>query len=260
MHVLPVSTSPRCEAPRTARLTAAVVPHGCLSAGERDQMFGLMRAYYAGVDRAHFEQDLEEKHSVIVLRDRRSARIQGFSTLMRLDVRVDARDIAAFFSGDTIIDREYWGDTVLSRAWGQVVFAEADGLAAAHPGLPVFWFLICSGYKTWRFLPLFFRRFYPNPDGPTPPDCQRVIDALGTSKFGDQYDARSGIVRLRAATPLRAGVADVSDRRLRDPLVRFFTRSNPGHASGDELACLAELSRANLTRSAERMLARPIAD
>ena len=31
---------------------------------------------------------------------------------------------------------------------------------------------------------------------------------------------------------------------------------NPGHLDGDELACIAELSRANLTRAGVRMVSR----
>ena len=30
-----------------------------------------------------------------------------------------------------------------------------------HRGTPVYWFLISKGYRTYRFLPVFFNRFYP---------------------------------------------------------------------------------------------------
>ena len=63
-----------------------------------------------------------------------------------------------------------------------------------------------------------------------------------------------GIVRFRRANPLRPGVAEVTERRLRDPLVEFFIRMNPGHAQGDELACLVPISRSNLTPAGLRML------
>ena len=105
---------------------------------------------------------------------------------------------------------------------------------------------------------MFFREFYPNADGPTPPHIKRILDALGARKFGDQYLAEPGIVRLRTATPLRRGIADVTAERLRDPQVAFFARMNPGHARGDELACLTELSRANLTRAGRRMVSSPL--
>src|SRR5213075_2399216 len=122
-------------------------------------------------------------------------------------------------------------------------------IVASRPGVSIYWFLICSGYKTWRFLPVFFREFYPNATIETPDRVRRILDALAAQKFGGEYCRESGIVRFRTATPLRRGVATVTDQRLRDPHIAFFTRVNPGHSHGDELACLAEVSRANLTRA-----------
>ena len=104
---------------------------------------------------------------------------------------------------------------------------------------------------------MFFREFYPNPDAPTPASVRRLIDTLGSARFGDQYLADAGVVRFRQATPLRRGIADVTDERLRDPRIAFFTQANPRHADGDELACLAPLSRANLTRAGLRMISDP---
>lgn len=258
MAVSSTLTSPRCDDLR--RLAAEAIPRARLTTEERDAMYALLNLYFAGTGRARFDADLDEKDTVILLRDSASGRIQGFSTLMRMTAAIDGEEIVAFFSGDTIIDRRYWGETILSRMWAQVVFGEVDAIAERCPSTRIYWFLICSGYKTWRFLPLFFRRFYPNADEPTPPASQRMLDALGARKFGDQYIPGSGIVRFRAATPLRRGVADLTDERLRDPDVSFFARMNPGHAEGDELACLAELSRSNLTRAALRMTARPVSE
>ena len=232
------STSPRFESAER-RLAGAVASRTTVE--ERDEMYALFASYFAGTDRARFESDLAEKDGVILLRDR--DRICGFSTFKW----IDAGEIVAFFSGDTIVDREYWGETVLSRMWAKIAFAKADQIDRK-----VYWFLISSGYKTWRFLPVFFREFYPNPDLPTPPEIQSVIDHLGAHKFADEY--ANGIVRFRNATPLRRGVAEITEERLRDPLIAFFARANPGHANGDELACLTEVSRTNLTRAGQRML------
>jgi len=88
---------------------------------------------------------------------------------------------------------------------------------------------------------------------PSPFDRQ-VMQTLATKKFGDDYHSDLGIVRFRRANPLRPGVAEVTDRKLRDPLVEFFVRMNPGHSQGDELACLVPISRSNLTRAGLRML------
>lgn len=252
--VLPTWTSPRCDGGGDRRLCGSVVSRASLTVDERDQMYALLETYFSGTERTRFEDDLSEKEAVILLRGVGSGRIQGFSTLMRMTTHVDTQDVVAFFSGDTIIDRGFWGDTVLTRIWAQTVFTEAARLMGERPGLRVYWLLICSGYKTWRFLPVFFREFYPNVETPTPPYYQRLLDTLATHKFGDQYLQGSGIVRFRTATPLRRGIAEVTVERLRDPQVAFFARMNPGHADGDELACLAELSCSNLTRAGQRMV------
>lgn len=254
MIALSTPTSPRFEAACEHRLTGAVVARANLSVRERAEMYQLFEAYFAGTTRTQFEADLAEKELVVLLRAGGNESIQGFSTLMRIEARVDGRDITAFFSGDTIVAREYWGETELSRLWSRTVFAEADRIRAQNPEARAYWFLICSGYKTWRFLPVFFREFYPNPDAPTPAHTQNILDTLGERKFGSDYHKESGIVRLRTATPLREGVADVTEQRMRDPRIAFFTQRNPGYLQGDELACLTEIARANLTRAGERML------
>jgi hypothetical protein len=236
------------------RLAGSVVRCESLTTCDRNEMYELLESYFAATSRIRFETDLAEKEAVVLLRDVNGGWIRGFSTFMRLSATIDRQDVVAFFSGDTIVAHQFWSETVLSRLWSRTVFAEADRIIAARPATRVYWFLICSGYKTWRFLPVFFREFYPNPDTPTPAGVRRILDGLGDLKFGEQYDARSGVVRFPRATPLRRGVADVTEQRLNDPRVEFFARVNPGHVNGDELACLTEITRSNLTRAGERMV------
>jgi hypothetical protein len=253
MDVLPTLKSPLCESLSGKGLTGSVVPRESLTTVDRDRMYDLLSTYFAGTMRDRFESDLQEKESVVLLRDARGW-IQGFSTYMRIETPIDGQDIVAFFSGDTIVAREYWGETILSRLWSQTVFTEADRIVAERPAAQVYWFLICSGYKTFRFLPLFFREFYPHPAAATPPDISTILHSLGHRKFGPHYDPTCGIVRLPHATPLRHGVADLTVHRLRDPLVAFFTAMNPRHTEGEELACLTRISRTNLTRAGERLV------
>lgn len=253
-----MSRSPRCDGEPTADDRPAAAPaqlDGCvrrvaeLEPREREQMRALLQRYFEDVAPARFAADLDEKEWAVLLRDR-AGQLQGFSTLMRLRASVDGRPVVGFFSGDTIIDREHWGGTALPRLWAQHVFALAAEVREAR----VFWFLISSGYKTYRFLPTFFRTFYPAYSAPTPPEMQRTLDALALLKFPDEYDPARGVVRLAQATPLRAGVADLTPERRGDPHVAFFAAANPGHADGDELACLTEIAPSNLTPAGRRML------
>jgi len=227
LHGLAPSTSARSSVVRRAGLTRR----------DRDAMFALYTTYFATTDRVTFERDLAEKEWVILLCDE-EGRIDGFSTLMRLRVG----DATVFFSGDTIVARHRWGTFDLPRLWAQHVFAHADANA--------YWFLISSGWRTYRFLPLFFRDFYPHDRTMKP-----LLDTIAAAKFGDAYDPRTGVVRLATPAPLREGVSDPG-ARLHDPHVRFFVEANPGHADGDELACLVRVGIDNLTLAGLRMIGR----
>lgn len=231
-------------------LTGTVQPVAVLSETEKDRMYLLLCDNFTNTAREVFEADLAEKEWVVLLRGERSGIIQGFSTLMQLDLETENGPVTAFFSGDTIIQRKFWGQTVLPRLWSRHVFK----LAAAMTGRTVYWFLICSGYKTYRFLPVFFREFYPCCTRPTPPGIRQLMETLGLSKYPDEYDTTAGVIRFRHPAALREGIADMTSRRLRDPHIAFFQRVNPGHVRGDELACITEISPNNVTLAGKRML------
>lgn len=251
-----INASPTLKSPRFeigARLSGQVKCVADLSARERDEMYGLLSSYFANTSRQQFECDLAEKDWVIILCETMTNSVQGFSTLMKLRLTIAGEPAVIFFSGDTIIGREYWGEMVLPKLWGRHVFGLADQIRDAR----VYWFLISSGYKTYRYLPLFFREFYPSHGRPTPPPVKQMLDQIGQFKFGGGYDAESGVIRFQKASPLQPGVAEITPHRLIDPHIAFFLSANPGHDNGDELACLAELSRDNLTPAGRRMVGPP---
>jgi hypothetical protein len=233
------------------KLTAQLVDVTDVTPPQREEMFALMHDHYANVRRHVFEADLADKRWVILVRDAASDGLCGFSTQTVLEAEVGGRPVKALFSGDTIIRRDCWGDQALSHTWGRFALALID----AHPCEEWYWFLISQGYKTYRFLPLFFHEFYPRHDAATPGPMQAVLDALARDHYPEAYDAAGGVIR---ATPLQyrlhPGVAGVTPERLRDPHVCFFHTRNPGHSCGDELCCLAPLTRANFTRAAYRVI------
>jgi len=233
------------------RLAGKLVNVSDVTAARRDEMFTLMDEHYANVRRELFESDLASKQWVICIFDPVSDRLCGFSTQTLLDAEVEGRPVKALFSGDTIIHRERWGDHALSHVWGRLALSIID----AQPGEELYWFLISKGYKTYRFLPVFFHKFFPRHDMPTPPRMKAVMDALALSRWPTEYDAPTGIIR---ATPsqyrLCEGLADVTPERLTDPHVRFFQAKNSGHIRGDELCCLAPLTRENFTPAAYRVI------
>lgn len=233
------------------KLDGKVVPRERVSQTEQDQMFALMDGHYAGVQRHRFDADLAEKQWVIQVSDPCAGVLCGFSTQMLLEVKMSGQPAKALYSGDTIIDRQYWGQYALAQMWGRLAIA----LIAAFPDQDFYWFLISGGYKTYRFLPVFFNEFYPRVDVMTPRWATALIDAFGRQKYPQEYDRSAGVIRNGVCNyRLREGVADITPGRLRDSNVRYFAERNPGWARGDELCCLAPLTRTNFTPAAYRMI------
>ena len=224
------------------RLSARVVPRADFDAALLGPLWDLYARYYTPTDRAVFESDFRAKDWAIVLSDA-TGRDVGFSTVAEQVDRLDGQRVRTLFSGDTIIERSHWGEQTLPFRWVEL----AGAIKARDPGTPLYWLLISKGHRTYRLMPGFTYSHYPNPDGPTPAPVRRLMDHLGRSRFGAAYDAGAGIVRAGdLPTRLRADLDGAGAGAARNAHIRFFTARNPGHAKGDELLCLCELSPENL--------------
>lgn len=231
-------------------LTNTVVPRADLTSADVQSMFDVFRESFEGTTLDIFQRDLCSKNWVILLQDGENGKLQGFSTLALYETTFDGKPLSVVYSGDTIIRPAYWGTPELPRSWIRTVLEKSAGLPQ-----PLYWLLISSGYKTYRFLTVFYKEFYPCHNCPTPPEMQALMDHLATQRFGDEYQPELGVVRFaKGATPLRSGVAEVTDERLHDPHVAFYVARNPGHIQGDELVCLTRVHPDNFTAAGKRVL------
>jgi hypothetical protein len=222
-----------------------------VTAGDRAAMLALMRRHYVNVQPSVFFSDLDEKRWVIVVREPATGALCGFSTQTLLEIELDGQVVRALFSGDTIIDRQHWGDPALSHVWGQFALSLID----RYGDEPLYWFLLSQGFRTYRFLPLFFHEFYPRSGNAMQQELEAAVRALASSRYGSHFDLAAGVVRSHPQQySLRDGVADITTERLRNEHVRFFRDANPGHARGDELCCIAPLTRENFTAAAYRVI------
>lgn len=234
------------------RLSAMPVERVTLSAFEIDRMFSLYSASYCDAQRELFDQDLEDKTHCIILRDAYGI-IQGFSTLKLYTTRWRDASLRVIFSGDTIIDTAHWGSQQLAFAWIRL----AGELQRQAPDMPFYWFLICKGHRTYRYLRAFAHDYAPRVDAVTPPATQALMDHLAVQRFGTAYNAENGV--LSFAKPqgrLTPALAEVSEAHCRLPDVAYFLKRNPHYARGDELVCLCELSLTNLRPMAQRLFRR----
>lgn len=213
-------------------LQARVRRVASLTRPELDAMWTLFESAYAGARREAFERDLSEKHHVIVLKDHRR-QLQGFSTLLRLEVE----GACVVFSGDTIVSPGFWGQTALQRAFIWYLMTQRH----ARPATPVYWFLITKGYRTYLLISRYFPNHWPRHSAPLPDSEAALLDTLCKAKFGDAWDAGSGLLRYAGPDAVRLSqtLAHVPKRLEQDPDVNFFLQKNPRWAEGDELCCLA---------------------
>lgn len=230
-------------------MNGRLIPRQAVDAPCAAAMYRLLRRHFLGVDRDGFRADLAEKNWVLLLEDG-SRRLVGFSTLLLYEDRLSGQRHTVVYSGDTIVEPASRGSPALARTWIRGV----RRLHARQGAGRLWWLLITSGFRTYRFLPVFCRRFYPRHASSTTDELRARRDRLARRRFGDRYDPTTGIVRLARPQRLRPGLRELPAGRLDDPHVALFARLNPGHAEGDELVCLAELGDANLTRAGLRML------
>jgi hypothetical protein len=226
------------------------VPQTTLTDRQRAEMLALLQAHFTGLTESQFNRDLAEKNWVILLEDA-EGRLRGFSTLLCYTSWFGGEPLQVVYSGDTIVDRSSWGSTALARTWIGAIHALRERIGAASRW---YWLLITSGFRTYRFLPVFWREFWPRWDAATPPGTQALLDALARERFRAAFDASTGVVRFAVPQVLREELRDLPAGRLQDSHVAFFNQRNPGSGRGDELACLCELSDANLTAAGRRML------
>lgn len=223
------------------KLEAHIVPVAALDDNRIAEMLDLMDAHYEGVTLEGLLADLRAKDRVILLT--RGGRLRGLSTQTWFWHGSGTERVRVVFSGDTIVHRDDWGSPALAVAWGRMML----GLLDENPAAGLYWLLTSKGYKTYRFLTVFFREFLPRFGGAAEQELLALRDEIAAERFGARYDAVSGVLRAApGAQRLRPGVADLDVRHLRDPQVAFFQQLNPGHAGGDELVCLARFHPDNL--------------
>lgn len=235
---------------RRRALVANTVPVASLDARTLDAAFAVFRSAYENVSRERFGHDLQEKQQVILLRDRDTGALKGFSTVLVRTVASPDGPATVIFSGDTVIDREYWGQKQLQLAFLKLLVRTK----LRAPTRPVYWFLLSKGYRTYLLLANAFPRSVPRAGGAEDEDLRRTLDDLATERYGAEYDPAKGVIRY--ATPherVREGVAPVTPSLLDNPHVRLFLARNPEHAAGVELACLADVRLRDLARAAVRI-------
>lgn len=222
------------------KVKARVVRARDISLVSRRKMYSIFEIYYDGVSWNGFQKDLDEKDDVILLEHAVDG-ICGFSTLQCKRIQAEGKEVIGIFSGDTILERKYWG----SPALGIKFLAYLWTLKLKNPTTDVYWFLISKGYKTYLLMANNFTHAFPDYQKPTPAFEKSLMDKFYSEKYPAHYrpDANTIVFDGVETARLKNQVAPiVSSMRTPGSRIAFFEQINPGWQNGDELACIARMS------------------
>lgn len=235
---------------RSGRMKVTKRPMASLKSEEKDVLYAIYSSSYTNTQRSTFENDLKEKQFIFIGRDTGSKEIVGFSTLEVRELTFEKKKVTYFFSGDTMILPQYWGQTSLHSA-----FATAAALyKLTHPHHDVYWYLICMGYRTYLTMAKNFPTYFPRFDQATPAREKALLDFISTSRYGYLYSAHTGVITPLESTSLSSHVAPIDQEVLKVPQVAFLVKMNPGYNQGHEMACLGLLDLNMLTFFARKWL------
>ena len=222
------------------RYLSQVVPVAVLPQRTVAAMAALYLDHFEGSSQALFRSDLAAKdEAILILCD---GQLVGFTLLQLYPTRWRERPLRIVYSGDTIVSPEHWGQQELAFAW----IERAGQIWHQQPEVPLYWFLLVKGHRTFKYLPVFAKSFHPHWSVPRA-DLKALADQLASDKFGDAYDPETGVVAFeRSRGHLRDGIAHCSAQELGKPATAFFFQRNPHYQRGHELVCLCELEPANL--------------
>ena len=208
---------------------------------EKTEMFLLMHSYYKNVTEENFYNDLSKKDKIIMLMEEEV--LCGFSTQVLLKRTINNKKTNIVFSGDTIIDKQHNNSFALPIAWGKMMFS----ILNENPTIPLYWLLTSKGYKTYRYLPVFFNNYFPKPFIKLTSFEKKLLLCVGQELFEEKLDTQRWILKAGAKDQhLRPGVADITESKRTKQEIVYFEKKNPGYMHGDELICLARFSENNI--------------
>jgi len=203
-------------------------------------MVDLYLENFDGSSAALFRRDLADKDEAILIYC--DQQLVGFTTIQFIKIIWQDSPAIIVYSGDTIVSPLHWGQQALSFAW----IKRIGQVKQSAPFTPLFWFLLVKGHRTYKYLSVFGKSFYPHWKE-SREDLKQLADQLASDKFGKDYDAAAGVVKFPISQGhLKKEIAHASTNEMKKEPIQFFFQKNPGYQVGHELVCICELELFNM--------------
>lgn len=202
-------------------------------------LYGIFSKYYQNVSLEKFIKDFNEKKHLIIFHRKSDKSIMGFATVTFFDLEIDSRNVRVVYSGDVVLEKEYWGLKVFQQAYMlYFIYIRAKSLK------PVYWYLMSQSYKTYLMMANRFPDFFPNYKKDYPSFEKKIVDQISFQRFGESYHQESTTVDLKKENyTLVNNIGYINPSLLSNPHIAFFQKKNPNHEKGIELVCLAKINK-----------------
>jgi hypothetical protein len=232
--------------------TVAIRRAADLDAVTRAAMWRLYAPHH-NVEQVEFDEKLASIDEMALFASRRGGSLVGFCGLRFLALNLGSERIATFYMGLTFIDRAWRSHGLIQR---MVVQRMLVPWVSPRFDRVYFW-SDCLTYRPYLIMARNLREFYPSRERETPPHARAVIEALGRTYYGDNFDAGRGTV-LKQLPRLKAHEREVTSEDLADPDIRFYMDLNGNYLRGDGLIAICPVTLDNfghyLGRSAKKAL------
>ncbi|NRA37709.1 MAG: hypothetical protein HRU15_06185 [Planctomycetes bacterium] len=213
-----------------------------LNAEKIDAFHRLYCSHFSQINLDDFTADLMGKD--VILHFYENGTLIGFTSFKFISIQIEQQDVDFVYSGDTIIDPDFWHSNAIAPAWIQSVLEHHKSTN------PLYWLLICSGIRTYRLLTSFWKSYTPKLDH-TDQQLSHFANIAAQQIYGDAH--QNGIVRLRNPQVLQNHLSEIPEHYSENKHTQYFLELNPGHTEGDELVCCCRITEENMTRSGLRM-------
>lgn len=156
------------------------------------RLFSLMEIHYDKMTFEQFQKDLLGKDFVGLIKDKQQV-VQGFTTFVVNPKGTGTKEYSIVFSGDTIIAKEHWGSQIMMQGWCNTI----GRLMSTNPDKKWYWYLLSKGHRTYMYLPLFFRHYYPALE-PLEyyEELAKVANAVSSKLYGSDWKPKEGVLRF----------------------------------------------------------------
>ncbi len=208
-----------------------------ISYQDLEEMHSVFKKYYKNTDLKTFKNDLDKKNGAFILRKKSTGEIVGFSTVLEMKMIINGKKVHGIFSGDTIVEEEFWGDNPLNSSFVKFFIKKM----LSNPFRPVYWFLISKGYKTYLLLANNFIHYYPCHTRENQ-QLEDIMKGYCNYLFPEYFNEKKKILDFgKGAQFLKGGVAEITAEMCEKfPKIAFFNERNPTWDRGTELPCVAK--------------------